>query len=826
MTALLIPALLAFPILVAGDTGYQKPPKAVLDILNAPDAPQIVVSPAKDQILLIDGVRYPSIADLAQPMLRLAGLRFNGNTNGLHRSGQRGSQIVGLTLVKIADGTATKVVLPANPNVAISIPSPGGAPFRAPERPSSWSADGKYIAFTNSTANAIELWILDTAMAKARKIPGVTINGAYGEPVQWMADQRTLLVQAIPAGRGKAPTEPIVPKGPTIQENNGKKAPVWTFEDLLKNNHDEDLFDYYTTAQLGAVDVATGKWTPIGKPSIFQTADPSPDGKFILVARVHRPYSYLVTHTNFPKDVEVWDRSGALAHTVANLPLQEQVQNNGVPVGPREYGWRPTEPATLVWAEALDEGNPRAKVPFRDRIVLQKAPFEDKPTELTKTQFRFTDINFSEKNGLALVNEYDRLTRWRRTWIVNLDKPGEALRKLWDRADQDHYGNPGTAVMKMLPNGQRVMAQNGNSIFLTGLGGSLDGDRPFLDQLDLGTLQPKRIYRSAEKTYESVMALLADDGSKFLTRFESPTDPPNILVRSGSNKRALTNFTDPAPQVRKIRQQLVTYKRPDGVDLSFTLYLPADHKEGVRLPTVIWAYPREYTDPKTASQVTGSPYRFTNIEGMSHLFFLTQGYAVLDNAAMPVVGDSETVNNTYLDQIVASAKAAIDKASDMGVTDRDRVGVGGHSYGAFMTANLLAHSDLFRAGIARSGAYNRTLTPFGFQQELRTIWEAPELYFKVSPFLYAHKINTPILLIHGEADNNSGTFPVQSERFYHALKGNGKVVRYVTLPLESHGYQARQSLQHVLYEMISWFDKYVKNAAPRGKTPTSQAANN
>jgi dipeptidyl aminopeptidase/acylaminoacyl peptidase len=408
------------------------------------------------------------------------------------------------------------------------------------------------------------------------------------------------------------------------------------------------------------------------------------------------------------------------------------------------------------------------------------------------------------------------MTRWQRTWLLNVDAPGEAARKIWDRSEQDRYGNPGNPVTKTLPNGKRIVLQNGSTIYLIGTGSSPEGDRPFLDQLDLVSLQSKRLYRCAETTYESVIALLDENASKFLTRYESPTEPPNVLMRSadGSSMRALTWLTDPTPQLRKIRKQLVTYKRPDGVALSFELYLPPDYREGARLPTVVWAYPLEYTDARTASQVTGSPYRFTMIDGMSHLFFLTQGYAVLDNAARPVVGDSETVNNTYVEQIVADAKAAIDKAVELGVTDSDRVGVGGHSYGAFMTANLLSHCSLFKAGIARSGAYNRTLTPFGFQSEIRTIWEAPELYMKVSPFLYADKIKAPILLIHGEADNNSGTFPIQSERYYHALKGNGKTVRYVSLPLESHGYQARESIEHTLYEMISWFDRYVKNVTP------------
>jgi dipeptidyl aminopeptidase/acylaminoacyl peptidase len=583
---------------------------------------------------------------------------------------------------------------------------------------------------------------------------------------------------------------------------------------LLKNSHDEDLFDYYMTSQLGEVDVATGKFQPIGKPSIFATADPSPDGKYILVARLRRSYSYIIQHENFAKDVEVWDRTGVAAYTLAKLPLQEQVMNNGVPVGPREYEWRPTDPSTLFWVEALDEGNPRVKVPFRDKVLLLKSPFKDPPRELVKVESRFRDLTWSETGGTVMLEEYDRMKRIQRAWLLDADSATATPRRIWERAEQDHYGNPGSPFMTTLPTGKRASLVDAGSIYLIGLGGSPEGDRPFLDKMDLSTFQTTRLYRCGEKSYETILALLSRDGSSFLTRYESRTEPPNILLRSrhGSERRALTKFIDPTPQIRGIRQQLVTYKRSDGVDLSFTLYLPPDYKEGQRLPTVIWAYPREFSDAKVAGQVTGSPFRFTTIEGTSHLFFLTQGYAVLDNATMPVVGDSETVNNTYVEQIVSAAKAAIDKAADMGVADPDRVGVGGHSYGAFMTANLLTHSDLFKAGIARSGAYNRTLTPFGFQQELRTLWEATDTYLKMSPFLHVTKINTPILLIHGEADNNSGTFPIQSERYYHALKGNGKVVRYVTLPLESHGYQARETLEHVQYEMISWFDKWVKGA--------------
>jgi dipeptidyl aminopeptidase/acylaminoacyl peptidase len=429
-------------------------------------------------------------------------------------------------------------------------------------------------------------------------------------------------------------------------------------------------------------------------------------------------------------------------------------------------------------------------------------------------QHRFAGLTFGPEGTEALLADFERNTRRRRTFLVDLAKPAAPLRLVWDRSIQDRYSDAGMPLLRTLPSGHQVLWMHEGQLFLTGNGATPTGDRPFLDRMDLKTLKTKRLFQSGEKSYESVLALLADDGSRFVTRHETATEPPNYFLRAGSDDaRPLTHFTDPAPQLRGIRKELVTYKRADGVPLSFTLYLPADYKDGERRPALLWAYPQEFTDAGTAGQVSGSPNRFTTLRGISHLFLLTQGYVILDGASMPVVGDPEKVNDTYIDQIVSSARAAIDKADALGVIDRKRVGVGGHSYGAFMTANLLAHSDLFRAGVARSGAYNRTLTPFGFQSERRTFWEAPETYLKMSPFQYADKIKAPLLLIHGEADNNPGTFPIQSERLYQAIKGNGGTVRYVVLPYESHGYLARESVEHTLYEMVNWYERHVKNAS-------------
>ncbi len=782
----------------AAQTPYQKPPKAILDVLNAPSSPNVSLNPTRDKTMLVEAARYPSIAQLAQPMLRLAGSRINPMTNGA----QMTPRVTKLTLKNVSDGK----------EIAIAIPA--GASFGAPQ----WSPDGKQFALTNTLANGIELWIGEATTGKVRRLSNVLINSAFdggfggGDAVQWMPDNKTLLCKTIPANRGAAPVAPTTPIGPTVQENYGKVTPAPTYQDLLRNPHDEKLYEFYATSQLAFVNVATGKATDLGKPAIYSGVDIAPDGKHLLITTNHKPFSYLLTANSFPHEYEVWDLSGKLIHKVASTPLQDQVAMENVPTTPRSINWRATEPATLVWVEALDGGETKKKAALRDRVVMLKAPFTGQPIELAKTEHRFAGLMWLEKGGQVLLRDSDRVTRKARTFLLNADNlqsGAQPAKLIWNRSAQDRYNDPGQPLMKRLPNGQAVIRQNGEDIFLEGAGASSQGDRPFLDKFNLATLKAERLWRCDETSYETVTSLMSDDGSKFMTRYETATTPPNYFIRSGSSKQALTNFPDPTPQIRGIKKQLVTYKRKDGVPLSFTLYLPPDYKAGTPLPTVVWAYPREFNDADTAGQVSGSANRFTTITGMSHLFFLLQGYAVLDDASMPVVGDVETVNNTYIEQVVASAEAAIDKAVEMGVTDRNRVGVGGHSYGAFMTANLLAHSDIFKAGIARSGAYNRTLTPFGFQSERRSFWEAEDMYYRVSPFMYADKLKEPILLTHGEADNNSGTHPIQSDRFYQALKGNGATVRYVTLPHESHGYAARESIEHTLWEMITWFDKHV-----------------
>ena len=795
---------------VLAQGSYKQPPQNVMDVLNAPATPTTSISPAKDKILLLTPLRYPPISELAEPMMRIAGERINPNNNGQHRQ----AYFVKMALKNINDGKEMSVDLP------------NGAEIISPN----WSADGKYVAFGNQTTTGIELWILDTATAKAKMLKNIRVNTAFGK-FDWMPNQRDLMVNLVPANRGVAPSASGVPTEPSIQETAGKKGGVQTFEDLLKNPTDEKLFDYYATSQLAIVSL-DGKTKEIGQPAIFSEATVSPDGKYVLTTRIQRPYSYLFPASYFPKEVEVWDLSGKMIYKVSNSPLEDNLPVQGVPTGARSVDWIPTENAALMWAEALDGGDPKNKVTPRDKLMMLAAPFSAAPTEVVKVEQRYAGRQFGETGGLLWFTDTNRDTRHRRIFMMDYRSPNSAPKLISDLNVNDKYNDIGTPVLKTLPNGERVIQQNGDFIYLSGLGASKEGDRPFLRRMSLKDLNTLEIFRSDNDSYETFVALADDSGWRFISRKESSSQPPNLYLRNACDKnpiadctatptRQLTNFTDPTPQLRGITKQLVTYKRADGVDLSFTLYLPPNYQKGTRLPTVVWAYPLEFTDASTAGQVSGSTNRFTSIGGYSHLFFLLQGYAVLDNTTMPVVGDPLTVNDTFIKQIVDSAQAAIDKAVEMGVTDRDRVGVGGHSYGAFMTANLLAHSDIFRAGIARSGAYNRTLTPFGFQSERRTFWEAPELYEKVSPFFYADKIKAPLLMIHGEADDNQGTFPIQSERLFAAIQGNGGTARLVLLPLEAHGYAAKESTEHVLYEMINWFDKYVKNAKPRERNQTA-----
>ena len=788
---------------LAGAQGYKQPPPPIAQILDQPATPIVSVSPDRTMLLMLERPGLPPIADVSAPEYRLAGLRFDPVSSGPSR--ENNYTALRLMPVSGSDWRTVAMTLPAGASITNG----------------QWGPGGRLYSFTVNTRTAITLWVADVATASARQVTARPLNGVLGSPCEWVTAAR-MACRFIPDGRGAMPAPSAVPSGPIEQEaSSGRNERAATYQDLLKSPADERIFAHFASSQLALVSL-DGKVTPLGAPEMVSRVDASPDGRYLLVAVIHPPFSYQVPLNYFPTRTEVRDLEGAVVRLVYDRPLVERVPWRGdatIP-GPRAVSWRGDAPSTLVWTEALDNGDPEVKVPRRDRVSMLDAPFTGAPRTLLETEWRAGVIAFGS-GTVAIAAESQPRERKTRQWVID---PGgvAAPRMLWERSTEDRYGDPGAFAMVRNANGRTVLflSPDGASAYLTGNGAGAEGDQPFADRVDLATGRKTRLFQSAAPYYETTVAWLDAKGERLLTRRESRTEVPNYWSRDLVRKvapRQLTKFADPAPQFAGVTSQLITYSRADGVKLSATIHLPAGYdkaKDGP-LPFFLWAYPLEYRSREAASQVVGSPYRFVRPTGASHLFLLTQGYGVMDNPTMPIVGENgKEPNDTYVEQLVASAKAAVDTIVAMGVADRDRIGVGGHSYGAFMTANLLAHTRLFRAGIARSGAYNRTLTPFGFQGEDRTFWDAPELYNVMSPFNNAHKIKDPILLIHGMADDNTGTYPIQSERMYAALKGNGATVRYVQLPAEAHGYRARESVGHTVAEMAAWLDKYVK---PKGK---------
>lgn len=799
-----LPLVVVAVLPLRAQAAYRQPPATIQQILDAPATPTVSLSPDRSMMLLLERPGLPPISEIAAPEYRVAGIRLDPRSSGPSRQ----NPARGLSVMPVAGGASTPI--------AMTLPAGGGIANLT------WSPAGLRFAFVVSTDDALTLWVGDLATKSAKQVSARRLNAVLGAPCDWTTDD-ALVCTFIPDTRGPEPVAPATPGGPIVQEAlTGSADRAATYQDLLKSPHDEAIFAHYATSQLARVTI-DGTVTPIGAPAIISGATVSPDGRWLLVTSLSKPFSYSVPLNYFPTKIEVWGLDGRVARTLATRPLIERVSwgGDGAQSGPRNPSWRSDVPATLVWLEALDGGDPTKQVPKRDRVLSIAAPFVGDPATLLETEWRARGITWGS-NTFAIATESYSRQRKTRTWAI--DPSGKAApRLLWERSTEDRYSDPGAFVTRRDLRGRQVLAltADGKSAFLRGTGASPEGDRPFLDRITLATGAKSRLFQSTAPYYETVVEMLDDKGERLLTRRESVSEPPNYFQRDVLRRiapRQITDFKDPAPQFAGVKREVVQYKRKDGVTLHATVYLPPgyDKARDGALPFLLWAYPTEFGSADAASQVSGSPYRFTRPGGSSHLFALLQGYGVMDDPSMPIIGfDGKEPNDSYVEQLVASAEAAIDHIVSMGVADRDRIGVGGHSYGAFMTANLLAHTKLFRAGIARSGAYNRTLTPFGFQGEERSYWQAQDLYERMSPFTYADKIKSPILLVHGMADNNTGTYPIQSERMYAALKGNGGTARYVQLPAESHGYAARESVGHTLYEMMAWLDQWVKPPKPR-----------
>jgi len=775
--------------------GYQRPPRVMEELLLAAPTPTVSIARQGRWMLVTERSSYPSLAELAEPEVRVGGLRMNPANFSPSRS-------AGVVRLRLHD-------LQARRDVAIA-----GLPAALRAVSIQWSPDESRFAFVNLSGKRADLYMVDIATATARKVNKAALNTLPSTAFAWVGNDR-LLYKTVPAGTGPMPVRNPVPEGPVIQQNLGRQGASRTYQDLIRSPYDEALFAWLTTAQLVLGDGRAER--ALGGPAIIAGLSVSPDKGFVLLTTLRKPFSYLIPADGFPKRVSILDLADGKSWTLAETPSEEgaPIGFDDVPDFPRNHAWRSDAPATVTYVQALDKGLGRTRADFRDALLAVDIRGDRKPKELFRTRMRLSGITWGDERH-ALV--YEGLFATRRQRMDLFDPSTGRLDSLFERSSNDAYSDIGRPLTVRNAMGREVIALSGGStVLLRSQGASPEGDMPFVQSMDLRTRERRMLWRCQAPWYETVVDLIDPEKMLVLTSRESTDVPPNYFLRNlkggDAEPTALTRFPHPYPQLKGVVKNKVSYPRADGISLTGDLYLPAGYdavKQGP-LPVLIWAYPREYRSAADAAQVRGSRHAFTRIGWGSPVYWATQGYAVLDNAEMPIVGEGDTEpNDRFIPQLYLNAHAAIRHLAAIGVGDSTRVGVGGHSYGAFMTANLLAHTRLFKAGIARSGAYNRTLTPFGFQAEERTYWQAPKVYFDMSPFSYADKVKTPILLLHGEMDNNSGTFPIQSERFYNALKGHGATVRYVQLPYESHGYQARENLLHMLWEQHEWLERHVK----------------
>jgi len=770
---------------------YRQPLPATRAALDAPLAARTSLSPDRRWLALIEPRRYTPLAELARPLLRLGGTRFEAGNLSAPPVGV----LQGLRLRTLGPGTAAERV--------VRLPAGGAWHGFA------WSPDGRHFLLHRRTEHATEIWWGSSQDGSLQRAEGLRLNAVLneGDPA-WLSGHELVLLAAAP--QGQPPRAPL--PGPQLQEHQGRASPERSLPDLLRSAHDETLFEHHARSQLVALNLRSGAWRRLGEPGLFHSVAVLGHGQALLTERLQRPFSRSLAWDDFPQVVEVRDRQGRPLRELAKVPARNGIAIDGVLPGPRVFYASPGADAAVFWVEALDGGNPNTRVAYRDRVMRLDPPYKGDAVEVQRMPHRFSRLRFLENGQHALLTETDRSRATTRTYLLPLD--GSQSRALFEHALREKFRHPGSPLMKTLPQGGRVVAmgKDSESFWFIGSGATPKGERPFVDRYSLRDQPVQRVFHAAEGQVEMPLGWLNE--RQLVTQIERPLEAPQPGIREGNQWKALLPPRDLSAALKSLKRQHLSFKREDGVEMSAWLLLPPEHQEGQKRPTLVWAYPREFTDAELASQAAA----FSELDALpapgSPVWLALEGYAVVVEATMPVVGDARSVNDGFVEQLQMNARALVEQLREQGSVDVSRLAIGGQSYGAYMAVNLLAHTNLFKAGIARGGAYNRTLTPFGFQSERRNLWEAREMYMKVSPFLHAERIKEPLLLIHGEQDANPGTPPLQSERLYQALAGLGQPVRLALLPFEGHSLATREATGQVQWEMQNWLKRHLGPGRP------------
>ncbi|MCL2913438.1 prolyl oligopeptidase family serine peptidase [Shewanella corallii] len=793
-TPWLLATLLLFSQLSWSSDGYQLPPDNLQQVVEQTSGPVTMLSPDKRWMAVMGPTPAPSISELARNEVRLGGLRIDPERLTPSRVSRQYESLVMIPLFQ-----SDKVI-------QLDIQLPEGITYISGR----FSPDNRFFSFAGLNEQGAYLYLYELESQKLTKLKNARLNATISSRYQWLADSSAILFRQATKSNTDARHDVKAGPVPLIKSTGQQKTPRRTYQDLLKTPADADYFQALTLSQPALV-TPGGKLTKIGKPGVYGTVSLSPDNRFLLLTRLAAPFSYRVKYYDFAKEVVVIKLADQSEKVVA-LQSSGEIRPSGpdsVTPGKRSFSWHPAKAASLVWLQSADNGDSKQKARLRDELYQQDAPFAEQPTKIVATPWRITAVDWINETS-ALITQRSRKQQKLRLSLLQ----DNALTQWHERGLRDSYKHPGTLHKALNSFGKRTLAFDSGKLLHYGLGASDAGYQPFLKRTQINNGDSQLLWETRSDKYQRVKYVLNEQPLELIISSETKSAAPSIhhLNVDTGESRLLYQSPDRLSAFKDVQKQLVNFTRNDGLELSGTLYLPAGYQTSQGpLPVIMWAYPREFKDKSVASQVAYSPNQYLKISPRSPIALVSQGYAVFDRVAMPVIGEGKSKpNDTFREQLVANASAAIDKLVAMGVADRNRIAIGGHSYGAFMVANLLAHSDLFAAGIARSGAYNRTLTPFGFQNEERNFWQATSLYKEMSPFTHADKIDEPILLIHGEMDSNSGTYPMQSDRLFNAIAGLGGTAKLVILPWESHSYKAKESLNHLLWEQLNWLDTYLK----------------